>query len=117
MPLQCRINPQTGTQPPVEVLTYTNNSLATQGVGILVQNVNNAAAARNFDLFVLGIENGKDLNFYTPSGSVPAESDAGGSPVSVVSVGATNAQIDASGDQPATVIVDLREAKQSCKDP
>jgi len=28
------------------------------------------------------------MNFYTPSGSVPAQADAGGSPVSVVSVGA-----------------------------
>lgn len=102
--LACSINPQTGTQPPVEGLAYTNNSGATQQVGILIQNFNNAAAARNFDMFVAGIGNGKDLNFYTPSGSVPAQADAGGSPVSVVSVGATDAQIDASGHQPATVI-------------
>ncbi|MHB8640533.1 MAG: S8 family serine peptidase, partial [Candidatus Acidiferrales bacterium] len=87
-PLQCSINPQTGTQPPIEELTYQNTSGATQEVGILIQNVGNLAAARNFDMFVQGIGNGKDLNFYTPSGSVPAESDAGGSPVSVVSVGA-----------------------------
>ncbi|MHB8524949.1 MAG: S8/S53 family peptidase, partial [Candidatus Acidiferrales bacterium] len=88
-PLACSNNPQTGTQPPVEALTYTNNSGATEQVGILVQNVNNAAAARNFDLFVSGsFGNYNDMNFYTPSGSVPAESDAGGSPVSVVSVGA-----------------------------
>ena len=88
-PLACSTNPQTGTQPPVEVLTYTNNSGATQEVGMLIQNVNNAAAARNFDLFVTGsFDNANDMNFYTPTGSVPAESDAGGSPVSVVSVGA-----------------------------
>lgn len=104
-PLACSINPQTGTQPPFEKLQYTNNSGVTQEVGILVQNVNNAAAARNFDMFVFGgIGNGQDLNFYTPSGSVPAEADAGGSPVSVVSVGATDAQIDASGNQPAKII-------------
>jgi hypothetical protein len=84
-PLRCSVNPQTGTQPPVEALAYTNSSGATQQVGILVQNSVNAAAARNFDMFVLGIQN---LNFYTPSGSVPAQSDSGGSPVSVVSVGA-----------------------------
>jgi len=103
-PLQCSVNPQTGTQPPVEALAYTNNSGATQQVGILVQNSNNLAAARNFDVFVGGITNGKDLNFYTPSGSVPAQSDAGGSPVSVVSVGATDAQTDALGNSPATMI-------------
>ncbi len=88
-PLACSTNPQTGTQHPVEALTYTNNSGATQEVGMLIQNVNNAAAARNFDLFVTGsFGNTNDMNFHTPSGSVPAESDAGGSPVSVVSVGA-----------------------------
>ena len=102
--LQCSINAQTGTQPPAEELAYTNNSGSIQSIGILIQNVNNAAATRNFDMFVEGIGNGQDLNFYTPTGSVPAESDAGGSPVSVVSVGATDAQTDASGDSPATVI-------------
>ena len=86
--LACSVNPQTGTQTPVEHLIYQNTSGTAQSVGILVQNVNNAAVARNFDLFVTGICNCQDLNFYTPSGSVPAESDAGGSPVSVVSVGA-----------------------------
>ncbi len=88
--LQCSVNPQTGTQPPTEWLTYTNTSGATQQVGILVQNSNNKAAARIFDLFVGGSigNGGKSINFYTPSGSVPAQSDSGGSPVSVVSVGA-----------------------------
>jgi len=104
-PLQCSVNPQTGTQPPVEALAYINTSGATQQVGIVVQNSNNTAAARIFDLFVGGsIGNGKNLNFYTPSGSVPAQSDAGGSPVSVVSVGATDAQTDAPGNSPATMI-------------
>lgn len=103
-PLQCSVNPQTGTQAPIEKLTYTNNSGATQQVAMLVQNSNNAAAARNFDVFVSGIGNGKNLNFYTPSGSVPAQADAGGSPVSVVSVGATDAQADALGNSPSTMI-------------
>lgn len=89
-PLACSVNAQTGTQPPVEHLFYTNNSGATQGVAILIQNVNNAASARTFDMFVTGFGNVDDMNFYTPSGSVPAESDAGGSPVSVVSVGAVD---------------------------
>lgn len=87
-PLACGVNPQTGTQPPIENLVYTNNSGATEAIGILILNVNNAAAARNFDMFVSGFGNVDDMNFYTASGSVPAESDAGGSPVSVVSVGA-----------------------------
>lgn len=88
--LACSINPQTGSQPPLETLAYTNSSGATQEVAALIQNVNNAAAARNFDIFVSGVANDQDLNFYTPSGSVPAQSDADGSPVSVVSVGAVD---------------------------
>ncbi len=103
-PEACSVSPQTGTQPPIEELSYTNDSGGPEELAILVQNVNNAAAARNFDMFVEGIGNGQDLNFYTPSGSVPAESDTGGSPVSVVSVGAADAQTDANGDAPATVI-------------
>jgi hypothetical protein len=87
--LACSVNPQTGSQPPLEDLAYTNSSGGTQEVAILIQNVSNSAAARAFDMFVSGIGNQPaDLNFYTPSGSVPAQSDAGGSPVSVVSVGA-----------------------------
>ena len=97
--LACSISPQTGTQPPIEELAYTNNSGAAQEVGILIQNVNNTASARNFDMFVEGIGNVQDLNFFTPSGSVPAEADAGGSPVSVVSVGAIDqTQCTASGN-------------------
>jgi len=89
-PLRCSVNPSTGTQPPVEALAYANNSGATQQVGILVQNSVNAAAARNFDMFIINSATGnsQNMNFYTPSGSVPAQADAGGSPVSVVSVGA-----------------------------
>jgi hypothetical protein len=46
----------------------------------------------------------QNLNFDTVAGSVPAEADAGGSPVSVVSVGATDAQTDSQGNLAATVI-------------
>src|SRR6267143_2550408 len=35
-PLRCSVSPQTGTQPPVELLAYTNSSGATQEVGILI---------------------------------------------------------------------------------
>src|SRR5215469_2637555 len=105
-PLQCSFNPQTGTQSPTESLLYSNNSGTVQQVEIVIVNVNNAAAARNFDMFVRvisGIGNGNP-NFNTPAGRVPAQSDAGGSPVSVVSVGATDAQADPSGNQPGTII-------------
>jgi hypothetical protein len=89
--LACSVNPQTGSQPPVEGLACKNTSGATQEVAILIQNVDNAAEGRAFDMFVSGLANEPpDLNFYTPSGSVPAQSDAGGEPVSVVSVGAVD---------------------------
>ncbi len=89
-PLRCSVNPQTGTQPPIEALSYTNSSGAMQQVGIVIQSSVNAAAARNFDMFIINSATGnsQNMNFYTPSGSVPAQADAGGSPVSVVSVGA-----------------------------
>lgn len=91
-PLASSMNPQTGTQPPVEGLSYTNPSASSPiAVGIAIQNANNAAASRTFDMFIGGaLSDGAnpDHNFNTLSGSVPAEGDAGGSPVSVVSVGA-----------------------------
>jgi len=105
-PLRCSVNPSTGTQPPLEALAYTNNSGGAQQVGILIQNSSNAAVARNFDMFIINSATGnsQNMNFYTPSGSVPAQADAGGSPVSVVSVGATDAQTGALGTSPATII-------------
>ncbi len=91
-PLASSKNPQTGTQPPMETLSYTNPSASSSiAVGIVIQNVSNAAAPRTFDMFIagaLGDGPNPDHNFNTLSGSVPAEGDAGGSPVSVVSVGA-----------------------------
>jgi Subtilase family len=92
-PVGASTDSQTGTQDPVEVAAYTNTSASLEAIGIVIQNVNNAAAARAFDMFVLGSladMPSPDHNFNTVSGSVPAESDAGGSPVSVVSVGAIN---------------------------
>ena len=102
-PLASSTNPQTGTQPPVEELIFENPSASSPiAVGIVIQNAGNAAAGRTFDLFVLGsLSDGAipDHNFVTVSGSVPAESDAGGSPVSVISVGAIDqTQCSASGN-------------------
>jgi hypothetical protein len=110
------LNPQTGTQNPVEHLIYNapSSPFTPTWFGILVQNAANLAMPRTFDMFIYQtprfplppVANGTQEihNYNTISGSVPAESDAGGSPVSVVSVGATDAQTDASGDQPATII-------------
>ena len=93
-PLASSANPQSGMQPPVEELAYVNPSASSSiAVGIAIQNVNNTAASRTFDMFIAGaLSDGAnpDHNFDTLSGSVPAEGDAGGSPVSVVSVGAIN---------------------------
>jgi hypothetical protein len=90
-PLTSSTNPQTGTQSPAEELAYVNSTASSIAVGIVIQNFNNAAASRTFDMFIVGTLGDSpipDHNFNTVSGSVPAESDAGGSPVSVVSVGA-----------------------------
>jgi hypothetical protein len=97
-------NPQTGTSAPFDQVTWTNNTGVTQYIGLYIQNVANQQPPRTFDMFVEGVAHQQqDLNFDTFAGSVPAESDAGGSPVSVVSVGATDAQMDAQGNAPATV--------------
>lgn len=90
---------QTGTHDPVEFAAYLNSTNSMQAIGIVIQNVSNLAAVRTFDMFILGKLADSpfpDHNFNTVSGSVPVESDAGGSPVSVVSVGAIN-QADCTG--------------------
>ncbi len=85
---------------PVEIISYTNDTLSEDFFRIVVQNVGNAAAARNLNLFAFEPQCAVDgprllappsharLNFTTPTRSLSAQSDAGGSPVSVVSVGA-----------------------------
>ena len=95
------IDPQTGTQDPVESLSYINNTGAEDAFYILIQNSQNLAAPRTFDMFVLSnpcagpgpallASTRENHNYNTVSSSVPAQSDAGGSPVSVISVGAAN---------------------------
>jgi hypothetical protein len=86
-------NPQTGSQDPTETITWTNSTGSNQVLGIIIQNVQNKAAARTFDMFVHGYkdrESSPNHNFNTVSGSVPAVSDATGSPPSVVAVGSIN---------------------------
>jgi len=87
------IAPQNGTQDPVEaILGYINNTGAEDDFCILIQNSQNTAGVRNFDMFVLSapplVPTRENHNYNTVRSSVPAEADAGGSPVSVISVGA-----------------------------
>ena len=91
VPVGFSTDSQTGSQDPTENVFYQNPTNSPVALGIIIQNVNNAAASRTFDMFIggaLGDSAVPDHNFNTVSGSVPAEGDAGGSPVSVVSVGA-----------------------------
>ncbi|MGH8247711.1 MAG: S8 family serine peptidase, partial [Gammaproteobacteria bacterium] len=88
---------QNGNDFPAEVVVFQNTG--TEGFfDILIQNFNNSAATRNFDMFirepngpVIFASTGEVHNYNTVRSSVPAQSDAGGSPVSVMSVGAIDA--------------------------
>ena len=93
-------NPQSGTQDPVEFVDYVNNTGAQNYFRIVVQNVGNAAQAKHLNLFSFEPEcatggplrlappQHEQLNFNTPNRALLAQSDAGGSPASVTSVGA-----------------------------
>jgi hypothetical protein len=97
------IAPQNGTQDPVEVIEgYINNTGADDDFCIVIQNSQNLAAPRTFDMFILRAPPlvpwaEENHNYNTVSSSVPAQSDAGGSPVSVISVAAIN-QADSGND-------------------
>jgi Subtilase family/Abnormal spindle-like microcephaly-assoc'd, ASPM-SPD-2-Hydin len=90
---------QAGRQDPVEFINFVNRGSA-DTFRLVVQNVRDAAQVRRLNIFavkpqcatggpeVLAPPQHERLNFNTATRSVPAQSDAGGSPVSVVSVGA-----------------------------
>jgi hypothetical protein len=90
---------QSGAQDPVEFIDYVNDG-ASGYFEIMVQNVRDAAQPKHLDLFSFAPECASDgprvlaapgherHNYNTATRSVSAQSDAGGSPVSVVSVGA-----------------------------
>lgn len=90
---------QNGNADPLESLRFTNTGAADK-FEIVVQNVANAAATKNLNIvsfqeecdasgpLLLATGRHERLNFNTPGESVVAESDAGGTPVSVISVGA-----------------------------
>jgi hypothetical protein len=90
---------QRGAQDPIEFIDYVNTG-ATALFRIVVQNANNAAQPKHLNLYSFQPECAADgprtlappghehHNFNTAAYSVTAQSDAGGAPVSVVSVGA-----------------------------
>ncbi len=89
----CSSSPQNGSDPPVESCSVTNGSLRIQNIDIYIANYLGVAAPRVFDLFLLCtgcpvLNNGNVLDFDTPGSSVGNQSDAGGSPASVMAVGA-----------------------------
>jgi hypothetical protein len=90
---------QSGRQDPSEVIDYVNTGAADRFL-IVVQNVRGAAQPRNLNLFsfqpecaaagpaLLAPPRHERHNYNTASRSVSAQGDAGGSPVSVIAVGA-----------------------------
>ena len=91
----CRLDVQDGiggNDYPTEFCAFTNVSNSAQFFDIFIGNRNGAAAPVTFDLFCitecLNLGNGNNLDFNTEGSSVPNGSDAGGTPVPVVSVGA-----------------------------
>jgi hypothetical protein len=89
-----------GSQFPVECLDYTNDTGAQDFFHVVIQNAGNRAAAKNLNVFLyepecapsgplkLAPPRHERHNYNTIESSISAEADAGGSPVSVVSVGA-----------------------------
>lgn len=90
---------QRGAQDPLEAIDFVNRGPDGR-FRIVIQNVGDAAQARSLNLFAFEpqcaydgprlLANGRHekLNYNTVSRSISAQSDAGGSPVSVISVGA-----------------------------
>lgn len=101
------IDPQNGSQDPMEFVDYVNNTGADCSTNaaaclfhIVIQNVGNLAAARHLNLYsfepecatagpgLLAAPRHERENYNTASRSVPAQSDAGGTPASAITVGA-----------------------------
>jgi hypothetical protein len=92
-------DPQSGTQDPLEVIDFTNTG-ANDLFRIVVQNVRDQARPKVLNLYSFSPECAADgprplapnrherHNYNTATRSVAAQGDAGGSPVSVISVGA-----------------------------
>ena len=90
---------QSGAQDPVEIIDYTNSG-ANDFFQIVVQNVHDQAQAKHLNLFSFSPECASDgprllanghherHNYNTATRSMSAQSDAGGTPVSVISAAA-----------------------------
>ena len=114
---------QSGRQDPVEVIDYVNRTGQQDFFRIVVQNVRDAAQPRDLNIFsfapecaaagplVLAPPNHERHNFNTATRSVSAQSDAGGSPVSVVAVGAI-----CSASATAAGLFNNRVPDESCLD-
>jgi subtilase family protein len=118
---------QRGSQDAIEAFDFLNRG-DTGFFRIVVQNVNNQAAVRNLNFFSFqpqcAVDGPRRLatgrherhNYNTPSRSVLAQSDAGGSPVSVISVGAicsaspAAAGVFAGSDAPSESCLDVNHA-------
>jgi hypothetical protein len=113
---------QNGRQDPVEVIDYVNRG-AQDFFRIVVQNVRDAAQPRNLNIFsfqpecapagplTLAPPQHDRHNFNTATRSISAQSDAGGSPVSVISVGAI-----CSASAAAAAVFNNRVPNESCLD-
>ena len=80
---------------PVEGCTWGNSGPGDLELDIIIGNYLGEAAPVEFDMFLLcrncnDLGNGNSLDFNTAGSSVPNQSDAGGSPASVISLGAVN---------------------------
>jgi hypothetical protein len=90
------IDPQNGTQDPLGVMPYKNDTGADDDFCVVIQKSHNTARLRNFETFVLTapstrlVPTGENHNYNTIRSSITAPGDAGGSPVSVITVGAAD---------------------------
>jgi hypothetical protein len=113
---------QNGGQDPVEFVDFTNDG-ASGLFRIVIQNVRDQAPARALNLFSFQPQCAQDgprlivtgrherQNFNTATRSVSAQSDSGGSPVSVISVGAI-----CSGSVRASSVFPSSTPNESCND-
>jgi len=89
----CSLQLQNGNDHPTESCTIANQSSIVRTIDIFIGNFRSLAQRRVLDLFVLcsgcgTLANGNNLDFTTPGSSIGNQSDAGGSPAAVITVGA-----------------------------
>jgi hypothetical protein len=114
---------QRGAQDPLEVIDYVNSG-ASDFFRIVAQNVGDQAQPKTLNIFsfapqcavagprLLAAGHHERQNYNTAAQSVPAQSDAGGSPVSVISAGA----ICSASAEAANVFAGSAAPDESCLD-